>query len=276
MNIPFYHVDAFTDNALGGNPAAIIILKSSPKKNWMQDVAREINLSETAYLTPKEEKGFELRWFTPQSEVDLCGHATLASAHILWETERLTSNQPAVFYTKSGILTAQLVDNWIKMDFPAEIGNPLVSKESIAPVEKALDAKAKNIEVNRFDYLVEVESEKTLRSLKPNFKSIAKLPCRGLIATCLSESKDYDFLSRFFAPSIGINEDPVTGSTHCFLGPYWSAKLKKNKLIGYQASKSGGVVQTFHRTDHVILGGKAITRGKELINVKYTKHNITT
>ena len=257
MTIPVFQVDAFTDRPFRGNPAAVCILDKPPAEAWMQDVAREMNLPETAYLLPDED-GFGLRWFTPKTEVDLCGHATLASAHVLWETERLPLDRSAVFHTRSGVLTAEMAGEWIEMDFPAEPGRPLSGEESMSRVEEALGAKAENFAVNRFDYLVEVNSEESLRSLRPDFNSLARLPPRGVIVTCLSETGGFDFMSRFFAPAAGIEEDPVTGSAHCFLGPYWSAQLKKDEFTAFQASERGGVVRIHLRGDRVVLGGKAV------------------
>ncbi len=266
MTIPVLQVDAFTDRPFRGNPAAVCILDKPPAEAWMQDVAREMNLSETAYLLPNED-GFGLRWFTPKTEVDLCGHATLASAHVLWETERLPHDRSAVFHTRSGVLTAEMAGEWIEMDFPAEPGRPLSGEEPVPRVEEVLGAKAENFAVNRFDYLVEVNSERSLRSLRPNFKSLAELLPRGVIVTCLSETGDFDFLSRFFAPAARIDEDPVTGSAHCFLGPYWSARLKKDEFTAFQASERGGVVRIHLRGDRVVLGGRAVTTMEGTIKV---------
>ncbi len=221
----------------------------------MRDVAREMNVAETAFLV-KQSDGYNLRWFTPAVEVDLCGHATLASAHILWETGQLPSNQQAKFHTKSGLLTAAQKGKHIEMDFPATPAEPINPPDGLLG---ALGVAPAYVGKNRFDYLVEVDSEKTVRDLKPDFRLIKELGGRGVIVTSRSASAQYDFVSRFFAPAAGIDEDPVTGSAHCTLGPYWSKKLEKNEMIAYQASFRGGVVQVRVSGDRVFLGGQAVT-----------------
>lgn len=247
--------DAFTDRPFRGNPAAVCILTEPRDSAWMQDIAREINLSETAFLL-RQEGGYSLRWFTPTVEVDLCGHATLASAHILWEQGYLKNDEQAIFYTRSGLLTAERNGNWIELDFPAEpeemadIPSGLVPALGISPVY---------VGKNRFDYLIEAGSEEAVRVMKPDFALLYSIPCRGIIVTAPSGSAEYDFISRFFAPSIGINEDPVTGSAHCCLGPFWSARLNKKELTAYQASARGGVVRVRVENDRVFLAGQAVT-----------------
>jgi PhzF family phenazine biosynthesis protein len=250
------HVDAFTDKRFGGNPAAVCILSRRREDSWMQQVAREVNLPETAFLL-REGDAFNLRWFTPTVEVDLCGHATLASAHVLWEEAHIGTRESIGFHTRSGLLTARRVEgDWIELDFPA-----LPSKPAKAPskLEKAIGAKARFVGKSKFDYLLEMDSEKTVREMAPDFAPIASLPVRGVIVTALSSSRKYDFVSRFFAPSVGINEDPVTGSAHCALGPYWEGRLGKSELVGYQASARGGTVRVGLGGDRVRLGGKAVT-----------------
>lgn len=250
-----FQVDAFTDKPFKGNPAAVCILPEAFDDGWMQNVAMEMNLSETAFLH-KREDGFNLRWFTPSAEIDLCGHATLASAHVLWEAGILKPDEQARFHTRSGLLTARRKDGWIELDFPAE-------PEEEAPIPSglvsAIGVSPKYTGKNRFDYLIEVESEEVVRKVAPDFKLLASVPARGVIITSVSASDDYDFVSRFFAPAIGINEDPVTGSAHCCLGPYWKKRLNKSSFIAYQASSRGGVVCVNVRDDRVILGGQAVT-----------------
>lgn len=247
--------DTFTDRPFRGNPAAVCILTEPRDSSWMQDIAREINLSETAFLL-RQKGGYSLRWFTPTVEVALCGHATLASAHILWEQGYLKNDEQAIFFTRSGLLTAERNGNWIELDFPAEpekmadIPSELASALGISPVY---------VGKNRFDYLVEAGSEEAVRGLKPDFIQLYKILCRGIIVTASSSSAEYDFVSRFFAPSIGINEDPVTGSSHCCLGPFWSARLNKKELTAYQASARGGMVRVRVENDRVFLAGQAIT-----------------
>jgi predicted PhzF superfamily epimerase YddE/YHI9 len=267
-----YQVDAFTNRPFAGNPAGVCILSEPASEAWMQNVAREMNLSETAFLARQtdvhQEDGlrhsdvFNLRWFTPAVEVDLCGHATLASAHILWETSRLLPGEQARFHTRSGMLTADLRcasnarGNWIEMNFPSKPEQPATVPANFPSV---LGAQPKYVGRNQFDYLVEVESEEILRNLKPDFVRLCKLPVRGVIVTCRSDSDEYDFVSRFFAPAVGINEDPVTGSAHCCLACYWGKRLNKTEMTAYQASSRGGVVKVRLAGDRVILSGQAVT-----------------
>ncbi len=257
MGQTIYQVDSFTNRPFAGNPAAVCILPDARDERWMQDVAKEMNLSETAFLV-KGNDGYNLRWFTPAVEVALCGHATLASAHILWETDLLKPGEQARFHTLSGLLTAERRGDWYEMDFPAKSETPV---EIPASLVEALGAggKVKNITANEFDFLVEVASEAIVREMQPDFTSLSKIPVRGVIVTSRADSGDYDFVSRFFAPAAGINEDPVTGSAHCFLSPYWSERLGRNELVGYQASARGGVVKVRLDGDRVHLGGQAVT-----------------
>lgn len=248
-------VDAFTNQPFKGNPAAVCVLSRHRNHTWMQNVAREMNLSETAFLE-KRDDGFNLRWFTPSVEVELCGHATLASAHALWEIGYLSLKEQARFFTKSGLLTAEFKDGWIEMDFP---GEPETAISPPADLSKALGVSFKYAGKNRFDYLVEIDSEKILRRINPDFTLLATIPMRGIIVTSPSISKEYAFASRFFAPQVGVNEDPVTGSAHCCLAPYWGAKLGRNEMVGYQASSRGGVVRVRVAKDRVHLSGQAVT-----------------
>jgi PhzF family phenazine biosynthesis protein len=255
MGEEVFQVDAFTDTPFRGNPAAVCILTESRDEGWMQSLAGEMNLSETAFLYRKDD-GFSLRWFTPSVEVDLCGHATLASAHVLWKSGLLGTDRQALFYTRSGILTAEKKEGLIELDFPAEPEE----EAAVSPgIVKSLGITPEYVGKNRFDYLIEVESEEVLRNIKPDFAMLGTIPVRGVIVTSISASKDYDFVSRFFAPAIGINEDPVTGSAHCCLGPFWRKRLKKDKFTAYQASSRGGVVRVRLEGNRVYLGGKAVT-----------------
>ncbi|MBI3473607.1 MAG: PhzF family phenazine biosynthesis protein [Candidatus Solibacter usitatus] len=253
MGLAITQVDAFTSTPFTGNPAAVCLLPEPREASWMQAVAREMNLSETAFLV-RQADGFGLRWFTPAVEVDLCGHATLASAHVLWEEGHLGGDQQARFHTRSGLLTADRLGEWIEMDFPA---TPCSAVEPPAGLLEALGAAAAFIGKNKFDYLVELASEDAVRGLQPDHGGLRKLPVRGVIVT--SRSAGYDFISRFFAPGSGIDEDPVTGSSHCCLGPYWQAKLNKSEMLAYQASARGGVVRVRVSGDRVRLGGQAVT-----------------
>ena len=254
MGNPIYQVDAFADRPFAGNPAAVCILSEPRDDSWMQNVAKEMNLSETAFLL-KETDGFRLRWFTPAVEVELCGHATLASAHVLWETGMLDPRERARFHTHSGLLAAVRKGEEIELDFPATPEQPT---EAPPGLREALGATFKHVGRSKFDLLVEVDSEEVVRSLEPNF-ALLKTLGRGIMVTSAATSSGYDFVSRFFAPGAGIDEDPVTGSAHCCLGPFWSARLGKTELTAYQASERGGTVRVRVVGDRVFLGGRAVT-----------------
>jgi PhzF family phenazine biosynthesis protein len=247
-------VDAFTDRPFTGNPAAVWIGARPADEAWMRLVARELNLSETAFLHPVE-GGFSLRWFTPTAEVDLCGHATLGAAFALWETGALSNGAEAKFLTRSGWLRCTREGNWIVMDFPTLPCAPTVTPSGLAA---ALGAEPRDCAGNGMDLLVEIDDEATLRALRPDFARIAALPVRGVIVTARSLHPDFDFVSRFFAPAVGVPEDPVTGSAHCALGPYWQAKLGRSDLTGFQASARGGVVRMSVRGERIILRGQAV------------------
>lgn len=251
----FTQVDAFTDRPFGGNPAAVCLLPSPADSGWMQHVAREMNLAETAFLVRRPD-GFDLRWFTPSTEVDLCGHATLASAHVLWEEDQLASDEVARFHTRSGVLTASKEPNLIWLDFPATPSRPVGSAPEL---ELGLRAPFRYVGRTAFDYLVELESEAAVREVAPDLGALGRLPVRGVIVTARSESESYDFVSRFFAPGAGVPEDPVTGSAHCGLGPFWGERLGKKQLVGFQASSRGGIVSVRLEGDRVHLGGQAVT-----------------
>ncbi len=256
MGLKITQVDAFADRPFAGNPAAVCILEQPRSAEWMQLVAREMNLSETAFLV-KRQFGYDLRWFTPAVEVDLCGHATLASAHVLWEDGHLKADESAIFHTKSGVLSARKKDVWIEMDFPA---TPLTPESGLREeLEEAIGAKARTVGRTRFDCLAEVENETAVRSLSLDLSKLARLKIRGLIVTSAASGPEYDYVSRFFAPSAGVYEDPVTGSAHCCLGPFWKERLGRDNLVGYQASARGGFVRTRCRGDRVLLSGQAVT-----------------
>jgi PhzF family phenazine biosynthesis protein len=246
-------VDAFTAKPFGGNPAAVCVLSGPPTEAWMHDVAREMNLSETAFLHP-EDGGYRLRWLTPAVEVDLCGHATLASAHVLWEDGHIPVEAEARFHTRSGLLTCKLNHGWIEMNFPAKLAEPA---ETPPQLDEALGVAFLYTGRNQFDYLVEVADEAMLRGLNPNHYLLRQLPVRGVIAT--ARGLEYDFVSRFFAPGSGIDEDPVTGSAHSALAPYWSKRLGKEEMVGFQASARGGVVKVRMAGDRVYMSGQAVT-----------------
>jgi PhzF family phenazine biosynthesis protein len=249
-------VDAFTDCPFAGNPAAVCVLSTSIEDDRMQAIAREMNLSETAFLCPQDD-GFQLRWFTPSVEVDLCGHATLASAHVLWSEGILSPDVEARFHTRSGLLTATLQGEWIELNFPVNR-----STETIVPPElvAALDEPITSVYQNSLGYLVELASEAAVRDLQPDFTKLRSLPVHGLIVTSQADQSNYDIVSRFFAPALGIDEDPVTGSAHCCLAPYWRDRLQQDTFLAYQASTRGGVVKVrYDGGDRVFLGGQAVT-----------------
>lgn len=255
MPVSIFTVDAFTGRPFRGNPAGVCLLSGPAKEQWMQAVAREMNLSETAFLFPVED-GFRLRWFTPLVEVELCGHATLASAHILWEEGMLGELEKARFHTQSGLLTAERDGDWIVMDFPAREDQPVASPEGLA---EALWVRPTYVGKTLYDYLVEVDSEETVRGMTPDMKALRDIPARGFIVTSRSGSGEFDFVSRFFAPAVGVDEDPVTGSAHSSLGPYWMRVLGKKEFKAYQASDRGGVLRVRVEGDRVRIGGQAVT-----------------
>jgi len=255
MGLRIVQVDAFTDTPFAGNPAAVCVLPEPREVQWMQHVAREMNLSETAFLCRRPD-GFDLRWFTPAIEVDLCGHATLASAHVLWEDGHLSADTPARFHTRSGLLTATRQDTWINLDFPALPPEPAVAPEALV---QALSVTPQYVGKNRSSYLVEVATEEIVRTLQPDFTLLQTLPVQGVIVTSRATSAGFDFVSRYFAPRAGINEDPVTGSAHCCLGPYWIQRLNRASLVAYQASARGGVVRVQLHGARAALSGHAVT-----------------
>ena len=255
MATPITVVDAFTSKPFAGNPAAVCLLPGPADEGWMQAVACEMNLSETSFLVRRAD-GFALRWFTPAVEVDLCGHATLAAAHVLWEQGHLPAAEPARFHTRSGLLTARRRGPNIELDFPAKDAEPCTAPEGLAT---ALGAQPRWVGRNHFDYLVELDSEQALRALKPDHGRLAQLPVRGVIVTAAASTLGFDFVSRFFAPGAGIAEDPVTGSAHTCLGPFWGRRLGKSEMVGYQASPRGGVVGVRLAGPRVFLEGQAVT-----------------
>ncbi|MCU0566331.1 MAG: PhzF family phenazine biosynthesis protein [Oculatellaceae cyanobacterium Prado106] len=261
MNLNIFQVDAFTDQPFAGNPAAVCFLTEAQPDGWMQNVAREMNLSETAFLLPEQE-GFRLRWFTPIREVDLCGHATLASAHILWTEGYLPPETPARFYTRSGSLTATYQTTcqnaWIELSFPA-----IAPTKAIPPIflAQALGIPIQQVYESSLGYLVELDSEITLRQLQPDFTLLRLVHFHSVTVTSRAhdDERDYDFVSRYFAPNFGVDEDPVTGSAHCCLAIYWRDRLSKTEFTAYQASARGGTLKVRCEGDRVFLGGQAVT-----------------
>ncbi len=256
MTIPLFQVDAFTDQPFRGNPAAVCLLESPPPDSWMLSVAGEMNLAETAFLTPGD-GGYNLRWFTPTVEVDLCGHATMASAHVLWETGRLARGAVARFFTRSGVLMAAQREDLIELDFPATV--PDAAPESTAALAAAIGSSVPWAGRSRFDLLARLENAEAVRRATPDLVRVAALPCRGVIITAPGDDGVHDFISRFFGPQSGVDEDPVTGSAHCALAPYWAGILGRKSLTGYQASRRGGTVRVQLAGDRVLLRGHAVT-----------------
>jgi len=253
--IPLYQVDAFTERPFEGNPAAICILNETRPAAWMQSVAAEMNLAETAFIR-RLGNDYELRWFTPTTEVDLCGHATLASAHVLWREGFAREEEAVLFQTKSGALTCSRVDGIIEMDFPAI---PIAEENAPADLIDALGVRPTYTGASKF-YLLLVESEAAVRAVRPKFDALRRIAgMHGVIVTSPSSDPRFDFVSRFFAPGAGIDEDPVTGSAHCCLAPFWSERLGKTAMTGFQASRRGGIVHARLAGGRVVLGGKAVT-----------------
>lgn len=250
-----WQVDAFTDKLFGGNPAAVCWLEQEADPVWMQSVAAEMNLSETAYVRRLDE-GLELRWFTPTVEVDLCGHATLATAHALWDGKVLSRDEPLRFHTRSGLLTCVANGEFIELDFPS---TPPTSCEAPLALLDGLGATPSYVGRSRFDCLAVFDSAEAVRQLRPDFRLLEQVEARGVIITAPADTPQFDFVSRFFAPNVGVDEDPVCGSAHCCLAPYWAERLGKTKLMANQVSQRGGVLKLEARGDRVTLGGQAVT-----------------
>lgn len=259
-------VDAFASTPFTGNPAAVVLLDAPADPAWMQRVAEELKQSETAFCwphqperAPGEDEGpeWKLRWFTPTVEVDLCGHGTLATAHALWQTGRLDRTQPAVFRTRSGLLQAWAVGEEIELDLPADPDEPVTLTQEISA---AFRLPPRYLGRNQRHFVIELESESAVRSVDPDPALLIEAGGHGYICTARAGAdKPYDFVLRYFAPAVGVPEDPVTGSAFCCLGPYWALRLGRPDLVGRQVSRRGGTVRV-HTTDaRVRLGGRAIT-----------------
>ena len=253
-----FQVDAFTDRLFAGNPAGVCLLDTEVSESWMQNMAAEMNLSETAFLlgTPS---GWSLRWFTPRVEVALCGHATLSTAHIMLQEGMLRSGEEAVFHTKSGPLSARAENEWIVLDFPAKKVVPAVPPPGLIEALGLERDEYLFCGKNKDDYLLELPDEELVRSLDPDFVALSDVEARGTMVTAPSSRCEFDFASRFFAPAVGVNEDPVTGSAHCALAPYWGEKLGKSLMNAEQVSARGGVLLVEVRGERVLLRGKAVT-----------------
>ncbi|MCG6962895.1 MAG: PhzF family phenazine biosynthesis protein [Acidobacteria bacterium] len=249
-----YQVDAFTAEPFAGNPAAVVPLEQPAAESWMQAVAAEMNLSETAFVHPEGDR-FRLRWFTPVVEVELCGHATLATSHVLW-SEGLCEAEVIHYATRSGELLARAEGELIELDFPSR---PPTAIDAPAGLAEALGAGLRWVGTSTEDLLVELESDEVVRSLKPDTGALLRVTARGIIVTAASADERFDFVSRFFAPAVGVPEDPVTGSAHCVLGPFWSGRLGRHNVVGYQASTRSGVVRVRVRGERVAISGRAVT-----------------
>lgn len=255
MSIPIFQVDAFTSELFKGNPAAVCVLQEPADPVWMQNVAREMNLSETAFVSPRED-GYGLRWFTPEAEVELCGHATLSSAHVLWQAGYVSQGEKIRFHSLSGKLVASRHKEWIELDFPSATVIPGdISEEILA----ALGPVPEIILRSGDKWLLEYADENDIYTMKPDFIALKQRSGRGLIVTARSEKPGIDFISRYFAPWIGVNEDPVTGSSHTILGPYWGQKLRKSHLVAWQASARGGLLKIRVSGERTYISGQAVT-----------------
>ncbi len=261
MGTTIIQVDSFTNRAFAGNPAAVCVLRRSAPDGWMQRVATEMNLSETAFLHPIDGgPRYRLRWFTPTVEVDLCGHATLATAHVLWQEGLLDAHAVAEFETRSGLLTARRRDDWIELDFPAEpIETVVDDPHELDRIATAIGGPIVFAGRNRFDLLVELADEAAVSGLRPDFGELKSIPARGVIATSRSTDPAFDFVSRFFAPRVGVDEDPVCGSAHCCSGPFWASRLGRTELTAHQISARGGVIKVRMNGARMALIGQATT-----------------
>ena len=253
-------VDAFTSEPFAGNPAAVLVLERPRDEQWMRNVAREMNLSETAFVVKHPtEPEWLLRWFTPVAEVDLCGHATLATAHVLFEEGHVSRDDAVRFQTRSGRLSVRSSGGWLEMDFPAHPPTAQPAPTGLLEALGIASSEATFVGRNEADWIIAIEDVGRVRALAPDFIRLASIDARGVIVTAPSDDKRWDFVSRFFAPAVGVPEDPVTGSAHCCLAPYWAERLDRNELVGYQASARGGEVRVRHEVSRVMLTGQAVT-----------------
>ncbi len=255
MTVTILQVDAFADRPFTGNPAGVCLLDGPAEDGWMLAVAQEMNLSETAFVH-REGDGFSLRWFTPVAEVELCGHATLATAHVLWERGILDADEVARFDTLSGVLTARRAGADVEVDFPATHESPAEVPEGLAA---ALGSTPVYVGRSTYDLLAVLADEEAVRGLEPRIELLRAVPARGIIVTAEARTPGLDFVSRFFAPALGIPEDPVTGSAHCCLGPFWAARTGRDRFVAFQASPRGGTVRVRVSDDRVVVGGRAVT-----------------
>jgi PhzF family phenazine biosynthesis protein len=275
-SIPVFHVDAFASEPFTGNPAAVCITESQPDSKWMQKIAGEMNLSETAFVYPDQDV-LRLRWMTPAVEVDLCGHATLATAHVLRDLQGQNALPASIagfwksgmiqFTSRSGTLTAEFSGDGITLDFPATQVQAAPAPDGIADALGLSPGQIVFSGRSRFDLFLQVQSAEIVRALKPSMQKLSEYPVRGVIVTATGDHSDHDFISRFFAPASGVPEDPVTGSAHCALGPWWAPHFGRTTLFGYQASQRGGRIRVDVRGDRVRLSGKAIIISRGTLEV---------
>jgi len=256
VSVPIRTVDAFAGRPFEGNPAGVCLLEAPADERWMAAVAREMNLSETAFVAPLP-AGWRLRWFTPATEVDLCGHATLAAAHVMWEEGLADPAASIRFDTRGGGLTARRRDPWIELDFPAARPEPADAPSGLVEAIGGGSAYVGRSPLG--DHLLLAPDEAAVRTLDPDIRRLARVPGRGAIVTAASDDPSFDFVSRFFGPRVGVDEDPVTGSAHCTLGPFWAGREGRDELVGLQASARGGVVRVRVAGERVVIGGCAVT-----------------
>jgi predicted PhzF superfamily epimerase YddE/YHI9 len=247
-------VDAFASAPFSGNPAAVCLTERPVDPTWMQALATEMNLSETAFPRRRDDADWDLRWFSPTTEVDLCGHATLATAHVLWETDRVAPGPPLRFHTRSGPLTATRRAESIEIELPTDLVGPVDAPPDLLA---AFDATPRAVFRGRIGWFLELEDEAAVRALRPDFRRLESFG--SAVVTAASDDDGFDFVSRYFLPGYGIDEDPVTGSAHCALGPFWSRRLGRDELVGHQVSARGGIVRVRVLGDRTALGGQAVT-----------------
>jgi PhzF family phenazine biosynthesis protein len=255
MTLPLFIVDAFTDRAFSGNPAGVVLLPAPAEPGWMQSVAAELRHSETAFLHTGD-GAWALRWFTPAAEVRLCGHATLAAAHVLWSTGEVDAGAAVEFDTASGRLTARRRDGLVELDFPIQ---PATVAAAPPGLLESVGVEPTAVASNGTDWLLELADEPSVLAVAPDYGGLAGVDARGVMVTAASQRPGVDFVSRWFGPAVGVDEDPVTGSAHCALGPWWAVRLGRDELVGYQASPRGGTVRVRVAGERVRLAGSAVT-----------------
>ena len=253
-NMIIYTVDAFTSMPFKGNPAGVCIIDEFPDLKLMQNISLELSYANTAFVKPLGPNHFQIRWFTPLSEAPLCGHATLACMHILTERKLIDTQNIVTFESLSGTLTATVENKFYTLNFPSYATETVKVTNSLRQI---VNYEPIYVGFSQNCYIMEFENSESLSNLEVNLEQLKKIPCRALIAT--SQGKEYDFHSRYFAPSVGINEDPVCASAHCRLIPFWAAKLNKQEMVSYQLSKRGGILKCKNLQNRVLISGEAVT-----------------